>query len=80
MNVMVVIPMTPYSTLLERCAITSPEYLLLKNGIIERHSNGDEVEILSRFDPFTLDLVVELVFALGALAADFRDHLVAVVF
>ena len=59
MNVMLVIPMIPYSTLLSRCAITSPEYLLLKDGLIEHHDNQDEVEILC--DGEQARLIIDLV-------------------
>ena len=46
MKVMVIIPMSSYSSLLGRCEINSPEYGLLKNGIVETREDVDEVNLL----------------------------------
>jgi hypothetical protein len=46
MKVMVTIPMASHSSLLGRCEINSPEYGLLKNGIVQTREGVDEVNVL----------------------------------
>ena len=46
MKVMVIIPMPSYSSLLGRCEINSPEYVLLKNGVVQTREGADEVNLL----------------------------------
>lgn len=46
MKLMVIIPMSAYSSLLDRCEINSPEYGLLKNGIVESREGVDQVNLL----------------------------------
>jgi hypothetical protein len=48
MKAMIIIPMASYSNLIARCDVTRPEYLLLKNGVIE--NNLREVHILCSDD------------------------------
>jgi dUTPase len=43
MKVIVEIPMEPYLLCVTRCGFKSPEYLMLKNGIVQRDSDGHEV-------------------------------------
>jgi dUTPase len=43
MKVIVEIPMEAYLLCVTRCGLTSPEYLMLKNGIVQRDSEGNEV-------------------------------------
>jgi hypothetical protein len=46
MKMIVIIPMPSYSSLLSRCEISSPDYLLLKNGIVQSRQGVDEVSLL----------------------------------
>ena len=47
MKMMVVIPIEAYNAILEKCDSTSPEYSVLKNGVVTRNRQGnEEVEIL----------------------------------
>lgn len=43
---MLVIPMPPYSTILQKCELKDPVYELLANGFIDHGDNRDEVQIL----------------------------------
>src|SRR5688572_3436611 len=43
---MLVIPMPPYSTILQKCEMKDPVYELLANGFIDHGENRDEVQIL----------------------------------
>ena len=43
---MLVIPMPPYSTILQKCEMKNPVYELLANGFIDHGENRDEVQIL----------------------------------
>jgi dUTPase len=42
-KVMIDIPMESYLLCMTRCGLKSPEYLMLKNGVIVRDSEGTEV-------------------------------------
>ncbi len=57
-KVMLAIPMLYYQTVLARSAVLWPEYRALKNGIINRDANGNEiVEILC--DPQRVKLIFD---------------------
>ena len=43
---MLVIPMPPYSTILQKCELKNPVYELLANGFIDHGENRDDVQIL----------------------------------
>jgi hypothetical protein len=58
MKVLLAIPMLHYKMLLARSAVLWPEYRALKNGIINRDANGNEiVEILC--DPQRVKLIFD---------------------
>ena len=43
MKVLIDIPMESYLLCVTRCGLKSPEYLMLKNGVIERDTEGREI-------------------------------------
>ena len=43
---MLVIPMPPYATILEKCEMRNPMYELLANGFIDHGENRHQVNIL----------------------------------
>ena len=63
MKAMVIIPDIPYSVLLRRCDMTSPEYLLLKNGVHE--NNLEQVHVLCNSEQ--ADFLIEYI---GRIAQD----------
>jgi hypothetical protein len=46
MKVIVVIPLSLHSSLLDRCKNNDPEFKLLKNGVVRRSDGQEEVNIL----------------------------------
>lgn len=63
MKVIIDIPIESYLLCVTRCGVKSPEYLMLKNGIIQRDAEGNEVvQILC--DSERAKVILELVASL----------------
>lgn len=59
MKQMLIIPKTPYLSLIGRFDLKSPEYAMLKNGIVDHTEHGEVVEIFC--DDERVKSIVDLV-------------------